>query len=399
MTEGEFLQSAHSQIRELLSESSALTRFSPLHDVHVALGASFTDFAGWEMPVRYSSDLAEHHAVREGAGIFDISHMAEISVTGPDAVAFLNFAVSADVSKLAIGQAKYSLLLNEAGGIIDDLIIYRLGLEHFLVVANAGNRFNVVPPLQHRTAGFRAIVLDQSDETALIAVQGPRALEILQNTVGLDLAESASERPQSTLADLKYYWSLPAVFLGNPVVIGRTGYTGEDGFELYIDVTAASALWAALTEAGESRALVPAGLACRDTLRLEAGMPLYGHELDLTTRPDQAGLGRAVAFAKEGDFVGRAALETPLPASAPVLVGLVGDGKRAARADYEVFVGENKVGVVTSGALSPTLGYPVAMAFVDASVAQLGATLDVDIRGSRHSYTVTALPFYSRKKN
>jgi aminomethyltransferase len=399
MTEGEFLQSAHSQIRELLSESSALTRFSPLHAVHVALGASFTDFAGWEMPVRYSSDLAEHHAVREGAGIFDISHMAEISVTGPDAVAFLNFAVSADVSKLAIGQAKYSLLLNEAGGIIDDLIIYRLGLEHFLVVANAGNRYNVVPPLQHRTAGFRAIVLDQSDETALIAVQGPRALEILQNTVGLDLAESASERPQSTLADLKYYWSLPAVFLGNPVVIGRTGYTGEDGFELYIDVTQASALWAALTEAGESRALVPAGLACRDTLRLEAGMPLYGHELDLTTRPEQAGLGRAVAFAKDGDFVGRAALEAPLPASAPVLVGLVGDGKRAARADYEVFVGENKVGVVTSGALSPTLGYPVAMAFVDASVAQLGATLDVDIRGSRHSYTVTALPFYSRKKN
>ena len=400
MTEGEFLQSAYRQIRELLSESSASTpRFSPLHSVHVELGASFTDFAGWEMPVRYSSDLAEHHAVREAAGIFDISHMAEISVTGPDAIAYLNFAVAADVSKLAVGQAKYSLLLNEAGGIIDDLIIYRLGDEHFLVVANAGNRFNVVPPLQTRTAGFRAVVVDQSDETALIAVQGPRALEILQNTVGLQLSDAAAERPQTTLADLKYYWSLPATFVGNPVLIGRTGYTGEDGFELYIDVAQAQALWVALSEAGEGRGLVPAGLACRDTLRLEAGMPLYGHELDLTTRPDQAGLGRAVAFAKDGDFVGRAALEAPLPSSAPVLVGLVGDGKRAARAEYEVYSGETKVGVVTSGALSPTLGYPVAMAFVDANVSAEGTILDVDIRGSRHPYTVTALPFYSRKKN
>ena len=161
----------------------------------------------------------------------------------------------------------------------------------------------------------------------------------------------------------------------------------------------AQALWSALSAAGASRELVPAGLACRDTLRLEAGMPLYGHELDLTTRPDQAGLGRAVAFAKDGDFVGRSALESPLDSSAPVLVGLVGEGKRAARAEYEVYSGENKVGVVTSGALSPTLGFPVAMAFVDASVAEVGSILDVDIRGSRHAYTVTALPFYSRKKN
>lgn len=351
------------------------------------------------MPVRYSSDLAEHHAVRESAGIFDISHMAEISITGSDAVSFLNFAVSADVSKLAIGQAKYSLLLNEAGGIIDDLIIYRLGLEHFLVVANAGNRFNVVPPLQARTAGFDVAVVDQSDQTALIAVQGPKARAILGETVGLQLTPSALDHPQSTLADLKYYWSLPATFLGNPVLIGRTGYTGEDGFELYIDVIQAEALWIALTEAGEGHGLVPAGLACRDTLRLEAGMPLYGHELDLTTRPDQAGLERAVAFTKAEDFVGKTALEVPLPASAPILVGLVGDGKRAARADYEVFAGQSKVGVVTSGALSPTLGYPVAMAFVDAARAEIGTELAVDIRGTHHIYTVTALPFYSRKKN
>ena len=400
MTEGEFHQSALRQIRELLSDTSASApRFSPLHAVHVALGASFTDFAGWEMPVRYSSDLAEHHAVREAAGIFDISHMAEISVSGPDSVAFLNYAVAADVSKLAVGQAKYSLLLNEAGGIIDDLIIYRLGAEHFLVVANAGNRFNVVPPLQARTAGFEVSVVDQSDETALIAVQGPRALDILKSTIGLSLAEAATERPQPSLDELKYYWSLPAVFLGNPVLIGRTGYTGEDGFELYIDVAHAQDLWTALSEAGTSHGLVPAGLACRDTLRLEAGMPLYGHELDLTTRPDQAGLGRAVAFAKEGDFVGRSALESTLPSEVPVLVGLVGEGKRAARAEYEVYSGQTKVGIVTSGALSPTLGYPVAMAYVDSNLVAEGTTLDVDIRGSRHPYTVTALPFYSRKKN
>jgi aminomethyltransferase len=370
-----------------------------LHAVHERLGASFTDFAGWQMPVRYSSDLAEHHAVREAAGIFDISHMAEISVTGPESVAFLNYAVAADVSKLSVGQAKYSLLLNEAGGIIDDLIIYRLGDEHFLVVANAGNRFNVVPPLQARTAGFAATVVDQSDETALIAVQGPNALAILENTVGLALAEAAADRPQSTLADLKYYWSLPATFLGNPVLIGRTGYTGEDGFELYIDVAQAEALWTALTEAGASRGLVPAGLACRDTLRLEAGMPLYGHELDLTTRPDQAGLGRAVVFSKDGDFVGRSALEAPLPTEAPILVGLVGEGKRAARAEYPVFNGETEAGVTTSGALSPTLGYPVAMAYVDAALAHPGQVVDIDIRGTRYPYTVTALPFYSRKKN
>lgn len=382
-----------------MSDTSSLTtRYSPLHDVHVALGASFTDFAGWQMPVRYSSDLAEHHAVREAAGIFDISHMAEISVTGPDAVAFLNFAVSADVSKLDIGQAKYSLLLNEAGGIIDDLIIYRLGREHFLVVANAGNRFNVVPPLVARTAGFRAVVVDQSDETALIAVQGPNALAILENTVGLQRSEVADERPGSDLADLKYYWSVPATFLGNPVLIGRTGYTGEDGFELYIDTALAGDLWTALSEAGESRGLVPAGLACRDTLRLEAGMPLYGHELDLTTRPDQVGLARAVAFSKTGDFVGRSALEKPLPAEAPVLVGLVGEGKRAARADYDVVVDTAPIGKVTSGALSPTLGFPVAMAFVNAEHASVGASVNVDIRGSHHPYTVTALPFYSRKK-
>jgi aminomethyltransferase len=396
MTEGEFPLKGFLTEGELMSDSP---RYSPLHAVHESLGASFTDFAGFMMPVRYDSDLAEHHAVRTAAGIFDISHMAEISVTGPNAGAFLDYALAGKLSAINIGQAKYSLLLNEAGGIIDDLVVYRLGEQHWLVVANAGNRFPAVEALNHRTTGFDVNVKDESDATALIAVQGPNALDILKHTVGLELAAEAAERPEPTLESLKYYWSLPATFLGNPMLIGRTGYTGEDGFELYVDVQHAAVLWNALMAAGESRGLVPTGLACRDTLRLEAGMPLYGHELNLTTAPIQAGLGKVVALSKEGDFVGRAASEKGVSADAPVLVGLVGEGKRAARADYEVYSGENKVGVVTSGALSPTLEYPVAMAFVDPSFSELGSIVDVDIRGTRLPYTVTALPFYSRKKN
>ena len=374
-------------------------RYSPLHDLHVGLGASFTDFAGWQMPVRYDSDLAEHHAVRERVGMFDISHMAEISVTGSQAGEFLDFAVAGKMSALALGQAKYTLLLTEAGTVIDDLIIYRLGDEHWLVVANAGNRFAALDALKARVAGFSVNVVDQSDETAMIAVQGPSALAVLESTVGLSLSDTAAERPQTTLADLKYYWTLPAVFLGHPVLIARTGYTGEDGFELYIDSTEAAALWTALAQAGEDHGIVPCGLACRDTLRLEAGMPLYGHELTLDIRPAQAGLGKVVALSKEGDFVGRSASEQDLPADAPVLVALVGDGKRAARADYEVFVGDDKIGIVTSGALSPTLGFPIALAYVHPSHAAEGSVVDVDVRGTRIPFTVSTLPFYRRKKD
>ncbi|MCX6494590.1 MAG: glycine cleavage system aminomethyltransferase GcvT [Actinobacteria bacterium] len=374
-------------------------RYSPLHDLHVGLGASFTDFAGWQMPVRYDSDLAEHHAVRERVGMFDISHMAEISVTGSQAGEFLDFAVAGKMSALALGQAKYTLLLTEAGTVIDDLIIYRLGDEHWLVVANAGNRFAALDALKARVAGFSVNVVDQSDETAMIAVQGPSALAVLESTVGLSLSDTAAERPQTTLADLKYYWTLPAVFFGHPVLIARTGYTGEDGFELYIDSTEAAALWTALAQAGEDHGIVPCGLACRDTLRLEAGMPLYGHELTLDIRPAQAGLGKVVALSKEGDFVGRSASEKDLPADARVLVALVGDGKRAARADYEVFVGDDKVGIVTSGALSPTLGFPIALAYVHPSHAAEGSVVDVDVRGTRIPFTVSTLPFYRRKKD
>lgn len=374
-------------------------RYSPLHDLHVQLGASFTDFAGWQMPVRYDSDLAEHHAVRERVGMFDISHMAEISVTGPQAGEFLDFAVAGKMSALALGQAKYTLLLTEAGTVIDDLIIYRLGEEHWLVVANAGNRFAALDALTARTQGFSVDVIDQSDETAMIAVQGPRARAVLESTVGLQLAPAAADRTESTLAELKYYSTLPALFLSHPVLIARTGYTGEDGFELYIDATVAAQLWTAIAEAGEAHGIVPCGLACRDTLRLEAGMPLYGHELTLDIRPAQADLGKVVALSKEGDFVGRRASEVELAADAPVLVGLVGEGKRAARADYELFAGDESVGVVTSGALSPTLRYPIALAYVHPAHSAVGHVIDVDVRGTRIPFTVSPLPFYRRKKD
>jgi aminomethyltransferase len=365
-------------------------KHSPLHAVHERAGASFTDFAGWLMPVRYSSDLAEHHAVRTAAGIFDISHMAEILVDGPDAGAFLDFALAGRLSAVAITQAKYSLLLDASGGIVDDLVAYRLRDDSFIVVANAGNRYAVFEALSQRAAGFDVAVTDASDGYALIAVQGPRSRQILESTEGItDLGKP--------LADLKYYWSTDAFFEGIPLLIGRTGYTGEDGFELYLRADAAERLWSALTAAGADLGLVPAGLASRDTLRLEAGMPLYGHELGLDIRPVQAGLGRVVNLAKEGDFVGRQSIEAGPGDDARVLVGLVAEGKRAGRAGYPVFDGDTEVGVITSGALSPTLGYPIAMAYVDAGSSERGTELQIDVRGSRIAASVVPIPFYKRE--
>ncbi|MEN0083537.1 MAG: glycine cleavage system aminomethyltransferase GcvT [Leifsonia sp.] len=383
-------------------------RLSPLHDVHTAAGASFTDFAGWQMPVRYTSDLAEHHAVRTAAGLFDLSHMGEIVLIGPEAGAALDYALAGKLSALAVDQAKYSLLLSRAGGIVDDLVVYRTGDDRYMVVANASNREVVAEELRDRTAPFDVEVFDESDDIALIAVQGPAALSIVLATDGLAADEGALDGEDfgERLSALKYYWSLPALFQTHPVLIARTGYTGEDGFELYIAPDNAKALWEALTEAGTEQGLglVPAGLASRDTLRLEAGMPLYGHELGRDTKPAQAGLGRVVNLAKDTDFIGRAASEEGPHPEARVLVGLTGEGKRAARAGYPVFAhddvtGEDaEVGVVTSGALSPTLGMPIAMAYVAPRFARENTVLQVDVRGTRLPFTVTALPFYSRKK-
>jgi aminomethyltransferase len=363
---------------------------SPLYDLHAAAGASFTDFAGWQMPVSYGSDLAEHHAVRTAAGIFDISHMAEITVAGTDAAAFLDHALAGRLSAVPLLKAKYSLLLAEDGGIIDDLIVYHTGETEYLVVANAGNHDPVVAALLERSGGYAVEVTDISDELALIAVQGPNSRAIVEEALGQDLSE------------LSYYASVEGSFAGQSIMIARTGYTGEDGFELYVDVADAASLWNTLLAAGEPHGLIPAGLASRDTLRLEAGMPLYGHELGLDTQPAAAGLGRVPVMSKE--FVGKAGLEV---AGTPqrVLVGLSTEGKRAGRAGYGVFVATPEgvaaeagpVGVITSGALSPTLGHPIAMAYVDADAVDL--PLAIDVRGTRIPASVVSLPFYKREKN
>ncbi|MFC9919454.1 glycine cleavage system aminomethyltransferase GcvT [Agromyces binzhouensis] len=376
-------------------------RRSPLDEVHRAAGASFTDFAGWQMPVRYSSDLAEHHAVREHAGLFDLSHMGEILVVGPEASDALDYALAGKLSAIVEGQAKYSLLLARDGGVIDDLVIYRTGPDRYMVVANAANRHVVAEELRARTAPFECEVFDESDDIALIALQGPDALEVLQETEGFGIQGPGNDDEDfdAAIEGLKYYRAVAAEFQGEPVLIARTGYTGEDGFELYVAPERAKALWEALQETGGPR-VVPCGLASRDTLRLEAGMPLYGHELSRDILPVQAGLGRVVALTKDGDFVGRAAIEQGPADGAPVLVGLTADGRRAPRAGYAVYDGEGddarKVGEITSGALSPTLGHPVAMAFVAPELAEVGSSLFVDVRGTRVAASVTALPFYKR---
>lgn len=385
------------------TEPGTTERRSPLDAVHRAAGASFTDFAGWQMPVRYSSDLAEHHAVRTSSGLFDLSHMGEIVLLGPGSAAALDHALAGKLSAIEIGQAKYSLLLAEDGGIIDDLVVYRTGEDRYMVVANAANREVVAAELVARADGFDTFVSDESDDVALIALQGPDARAVLQETPGFGVDDGPGndvDEFHALLDGLRYYRAFPATFEGEPMLVARTGYTGEDGFELYVAPDLAPRLWDAIRETGGPR-VTPCGLASRDTLRLEAGMPLYGHELSRDTLPVQAGLGRVVALSKEGDFVGRAAIEQGPATDAPVLVGLAAEGRRAARAGYEVYDGDGadaaRVGVVTSGALSPTLGHPVAMAFVAPDAAEAGRELFVDVRGTRVAASVVPLPFYKRQ--
>ncbi|HKN54076.1 MAG TPA: glycine cleavage system aminomethyltransferase GcvT [Amycolatopsis sp.] len=362
-----------------------MSKETSLYGVHKGLGALFTDFAGWSMPVRYASELAEHKAVREAAGLFDLSHMGEIHVLGKQAADVLDHALVGNLTALKPGRARYTMICDETGGVLDDLVVYRLGDEEYMVVANASNVAVVSEAIAERAAGFEAQVDDRSETTALIAVQGPKAVEILGAVTDADLGA------------LKYYASVPASVKGHDVLLARTGYTGEDGFELFVDAAEAPALWRILAEAGEPYGLVPAGLACRDTLRLEAGMPLYGNELSRELSPFEAGLGRVVKFEKPGDFVGRAALEERAKVDVPrVRVGLKGTGRRAPRHGYRVLSGDTEIGEVTSGALSPTLGYPIAMAYVDRAYAEPGTELSVDIRGRIEPVEVVALPFYSR---
>lgn len=356
---------------------------TPLHAEHVAAGATLTSFAGWQMPLRYAGDLAEHHAVRQHAGLFDLSHMAQIEVTGPDAGAALDGALVNIPSSMADGRARYTVIVAEGGGIIDDLIVYRFGSDDYLVIANAANRVTVLDELTRRSEGRQCAVVDRTPHRALIAVQGPRAAEILAPLVDVDLTA------------LRYYASARGSIEGVPTLVARTGYTGEDGFELAVPAEGAAGLWRLLLKAGGPVGLVPAGLASRDTLRLEAGMPLYGHELTRDTTPYEVGLGRLVKL--DHEFVGRDALaERSASPTGTHLVGLAGSGRRAARAGSAVLDDAGtEIGIVTSGVLSPTLGHPIAMAHVNVPTTA-GDRLDVDVRGTRQPMTVTELPFYRR---
>ncbi len=361
-----------------------MSRSTPLREVHESLGATLTDFAGWQMPLRYGSESAEHNAVRTAAGLFDLSHMGEIHVTGPQAGEALDFALVGHLSVLEPGRARYTMIVTEDGGVLDDLIVYRLRPEEFMVVANASNYARVAEELAERAQPYDARVEDRSDSYALIAVQGPNSTDILGKLTDADLV------------GLKYYAGLPGEVAGFEVMIARTGYTGEDGFELFVRPEDAVPLWNALSEAGAELGLRPCGLSARDTLRLEAGMPLYGNELTADTTPFDAGLGRVVKFDKPGDFVGRAAL-SGRTAPGRRLVGLVARGRRVPRHGYPVTCEGEVVGEVTSGAPSQTLGKPIAMAYVAADALEKGG-LAVDIRGSHEPVDVVDLPFYRRSK-
>ncbi|KAH8260684.1 hypothetical protein KR044_012779, partial [Drosophila immigrans] len=411
------------------TDMSGTPKETALHPVHAELGAKFTDFGGWDMPLKYGRELEEHRAVREAVGLFDLSHMGEVLVTGPDAAAFLDHALISRISAVKVGKAKYSMICREDGGIIDDLITYVLngpdGTTEYLVVPNAGNAPAVFAALTERAGDFNVTLVDRTADVSLIAVQGPQAAEVM-----LDIIDEVTDAPEASGAScaggtatedaveaavvgLGYYAAFRGTVAGVPAIIARTGYTGEDGFEIFVDNEATGVpgeapakVWGAALTVGESAGILPCGLAARDTLRLEAGMPLYGNELSLDLTPVDAGLGVLAATKSKDEFVGRDAIVTAKEqGTTQVRIGLAGEGKRAARGGYAILDADgNRLGEVTSGALSPTLGHPVAMGYVAADAvaeggaASVGSTVTVDIRGKAYPYTVVELPFYSREK-
>lgn len=360
-------------------------RRSPLHDRHEALGATFTPFGPWTMPLKYDNELDEHRAVRSAAGLFDLSHMGEIRVVGPDAAAYMDRTFISTLSTMPQYKAKYTMIVEESGGILDDLIVYRLGDTEFLVVPNAGNTDVVWEAMQARQGAHDVSLSDESRDFALVAVQGPRAEEILLTVV--------SEQDRSTVTDMRYYTCAFVNVLGEEVLCARTGYTGEDGFELFTSNAHGPRVWDALLAAGQEQGLRPAGLAARDSLRLEAGMPLYGNELTRDITPVEAGMS-AVIQKKATPFVGGGALVDREPTE--YIIGLRGLGRRAARSGAEVYLDEELVGHVTSGQPSPTLGYPIALALLRTDVTGEGVELQVDIRGKKHPFEIVATPFYRR---
>ena len=350
---------------------------------HVQHGGRMVDFAGWDMPIQYTSIIQEHQAVRQAAGMFDIAHMGRIKFTGPDACRLLDHLLTNDVTKLKPGEIRYSLITNESGGILDDVLVYRFEPFYFLVV-NASNRLKIVDWIAAHRTGFDVTVDDITTQTFMLAVQGPRSLEALLPHVNADIGR------------LAYYTGREAVVFGRPGIVSRTGYTGEDGFEIVVEASDGLDVWHTLIMASREIGLQPCGLGARDTLRLEAAMPLYGHELDETIDPLTAGLSFAVKL-NVGDFIGKSAQAAVKAAGVrKQRIGLALSGKRIAREGATVFIDGREVGNVTSGTYSPSLDKPIAMAYVDSEAAKSWRPAEIDIRGKREPATIVSLPFYKR---
>ncbi|HEU0025853.1 MAG TPA: glycine cleavage system aminomethyltransferase GcvT [Ktedonobacterales bacterium] len=361
---------------------------TPLYEAHKALGARLVEFGGWEMPVRYSGDIAEHQAVRQRAGLFDVCHMGEFIATGPGALDFLQSLVPNNVARLTENQALYSQILRPDGGTLDDLIIYHLGPERYMIVVNAGTMEKDWAWFSEHAASHSDVTLEnKSSATGLLALQGPLAQRILQ---------PLTETP---VGEIAYYHCLPGAVSGIECLISRTGYTGEDGFELYCDAGVVNDLWSRLLEVGTPDGLLPAGLGARDTLRLEAGYCLYGHELTEEITPLEAGLGWTVKLEKGVDFIGREALlAEKRDGLRRKLIGIELTERGVPRAGYPLLRDGARVGELTSGTMAPTLGKPIGLGYVPPEVASVGATLSVEIRGKPVAATIVPLPFYKRPK-
>ena len=359
---------------------------TPLTDRHRSLGARMVPFAGYEMPVQYAGVIDEHLAVRQRAGLFDVSHMGEARVRGSQALDFLQKLTCNNVAKLKVGRAHYTGLMTPQGCFHDDLLIYRLAEDEFLLVLNAANATKDLSWMRDHLAGFDAELIDESDAWALLALQGPEAVQVLTGLTRADVAATP------------YYGFTESEVAGRKMIVSRTGYTGEDGFELYLQAGDAAHVWDALLEAGEPAGLQPTGLGARDTLRLEARMALYGNDIDDTTTAYEAGLGWIVKM-KKGDFIGRdALLKQREEGLKRTLVGFEMQGRAIARHGYPATSNGEGVGQVTSGSFAPFLERRIGLAYLPLELSEVGTTFDVDIRGRHQPAEVVETPFYSRKK-
>lgn len=359
---------------------------TPLHDWHVAHGGKMVEFAGWSMPIYYTSITEEHQAVRQHVGLFDISHMARFQVIGGQSTEFLDHLMTANVPSMTSSEIRYSLVCRENGGILDDVLVYRFA-DYHLVVANASNRLKIWNWMEDHLGAWDVALKDLTESWAMIAIQGPRSLELLQPLV------------KANLQAMKYYTGMIAVVSGESGIISRTGYTGEDGFEVILPSDQAVRFWESLLQSGAHLQVRPCGLGCRDTLRLEAGMPLYGHEMDESVDPITARLGFGV-YLEGANFVGKEAIaKRKAHGTLQARIGLRLEGKRIAREGAIVLQQGRQIGRITSGTYSPTLQQSIAMALVERESASVGTALEVDLRSQRIPAEVVKLPFYSRTRS